>query len=477
MPTIGMNIDISPLENAVVAGNTNQIIATGLQLLERGAPAAELLGRIGLIAARADSDGHAVLTIDAASAMSRWILNLTKLYGEDPANHARELPLLVQALVATAPVVRDGSSVPENYPEPYFPSYLGEHGSVDEAMHKAVYGNDAEMVERLLFGLYGTGADYRTAEIRTYDGISTTFQHAGHPLQFAVRGYQLLNNVEWSVRTPIILHWLAPHLPLHTEEPVWITAVRTFLAESAHNLAGLRTRLAAPKNENALPLRALILSKADPTQVCQGVFDALVTNGASSQGVGSVIALAAADVMQNVGDGNRDAFIQAAHGLLFAAAVRAVYSHVQDIPALPLLFTSAVFINDLNRQLNQESNTMPMGAIPVTPAGGGLIPAAVLESLNQQLAAQDLNGAYSTCRRYLRFGNDPQTLFATIALAAAQVDAAADQGHSLQIVQAAGEEYLAWPRQLADVNIDGFLHVALRAAIFGKRNTLVSDML
>lgn len=477
MPTIGMSIDITPLENAVIAGDSDQIIATGLQLLERGAPAAELLGRLGIVAARADSDGHPTATISAAAALSRWVTNLTKMYGEDPANHARELPLLAQALVATAPRVREGSTVPENYPEPYFPSYLGEHGSVDEAMHKAVYGNDGEMVERLLFGLYGTGADYRTAEIRTYDGISTTFQNAGHPLIFAVRGFQLLNNVEWSLRTPTILHWLAPHLPLHSPEPAWINTVRAFLAEPQHKLDGLRTRLAAPKDENALPLRTLVLSKADTAQVCQGVFDALVTNGASSQGVGSVIALAATDVMQNVGDGNREAFIQAAHGLLFAAAVRVVYSHVQDIAALPLLFTSAAFINDLNKQLSQESNTTPMPAIPVTPAGGGLIPAAVLDSLNQQIAAQDLNGAYATCRRYLRFGNDPRTLFATLALAAAQVDAAADQGHTLQIVQAAGEEYLAWPGQLADVPIDGFLHVALRAAIFGTRNTLVSGIL
>src|SRR5207248_350598 len=82
---------------------------------------------------------------------------------------------------------------------------------------------------------------------------------------------------------------------------------------------------------------------ADTTQVCQGVYDALIKEGASSRGVGSVIALAAADVMQAVGDGDRDAFVQAAHGLLFSAAVRLVYAHVQDIPALPLLFTSGIY--------------------------------------------------------------------------------------------------------------------------------------
>jgi hypothetical protein len=141
-----------------------------------------------------------------------------------------------------------------------------------------------------------------------------------------------------------------------------------------------------------------------------------------------------------------------------------------------LLFTSAAYINALNKQLTQESNTMPMPAIPTTPSGGGLIGSSVLESLNQQLEAQDLNGSYATCRRYLRLGNDPRALFATIALSAAQADAAADQGHTLQIVQAAGEEYMAWPTVLVDTSLDGLLHVALRAAAFAKRNELVTDI-
>ena len=476
MPTIGMNINVSSLEEATIAGNSDQIIAIGRRLLEQGAPAAELLGRIGLVAAHGDSEGHAILTLNSAGALSRWMTVLAKMQGEDPSNHVRELPLLVQALVATAPAVRAGANTQVAYPEPFFPSQLGEGHTVDEAMHEAIYGNDGKMVERLLFGLYGTGADYRTIEVRTYDGISTAFQNAGHPLMYAVRGYQLLDAVEWGHNVPPILHWLAPHLPLCTEEPAWINSVRTFLASPSHSLAGLRTRLAAPKNENALPLRTLILSKADTTQVCQGVYDALVTNGASPRGVGSVIALAATDILQNVGDSNREAFVQATHGLLFAAAVRLVYAHVQDIAALPLLFTAAVYINALYAQNDSVSNTMPMSAIPMTPSGGGLIASSMLQSLSEQIDTQDVNGAYATSRRYLRIGNDPHTLFATIALSAAQADAAADQGHALQIVQAAGEEFMAWPSTIADTNLDGFLHVALRAAAFAKRNDLVTDI-
>jgi hypothetical protein len=289
----------------------------------------------------------------------------------------------------------------------------------------------------------------------------------------AVRGYQLLDAVEWGDGTPHILHWLTPHLALHSEEPAWINDVRTFNDDPAHSLESLRTRLAAPKPENALPLRGLIMSDADTTQVCQGVYDALIKGGASSGSVGSTIALTATEVMQMVGDGNRDAFVQAAHGLLFSAAIRLVYTRVQDIAALPLLFTSAAYINALQKALRQETSVAQTPAVPSTPFGGGLIAGALLDTLNEQLDAQDLNGAMSTARRYLRLGNDPRALFAIIGLVAAHTDAAADQGHTLQIVQAAGEEFLAWPGPLADTNIDAFLHVAMRAAAFGKRNNLV----
>jgi len=43
-------------------------------------------------------------------------------------------------------------------------------------------------------------------------------------------------------------------------------------------------------------------------------------------------------------------------------------------------------------------------------------------------------------------------------------------------VQAAGEEYLAWPLTLTGINIEGFIHIALRAVAFANRNTLVNDL-
>jgi hypothetical protein len=46
----------------------------------------------------------------------------------------------------------------------------------------------------------------------------------------------------------------------------------------------------------------------------------------------------------------------------------------------------------------------------------------------------------------------------------------------MQIVQAAGEEYLNWPATLSDTSIEGFIQAALRAATFARRNTLADDL-
>lgn len=472
MALIGMRADISALVAALVAGDREQIISTTRELLRTGELSYKLAGRIGMIACHGDPDGHTVLTLSVASMLSFWLDALPRGPEFDLIHREQEVAILTQAFTAAVPAVQAGNNAHDTYPEPFFPSDLPEGKTMADMMHNAVYNNDPNMVERLLFGLYGTGADYRTLLVRVYDGISTTFQNGGHPLTFAVRGSQLVDAVEWGDQVPNYIHWLTPHLPIHSEEPDWVTAVRTFVAEPAHSVASYRTRLAAPKNENALPLRQFITGDADTTQVCQAVYDALIPGGASSSAIGSIIALAAADIMQKVGDDNRDAFIKAAHGLLFAGAVRVVFTQVQDIEALPLLFTSAAYINALNKEPGtQPVNTQNAGTLAAS-GGGGLIAPALLDSFAHLLNQGDLEGAFGTARRYLRLGHDARALFATLGLAAAQVDASAEQGHTLQIVQAAGEEFMAWPPAFANINPDGFLHVALRATIFGPRDAL-----
>ncbi len=477
MPSVGMNTDISSLIDATISGNTDQIIAVARELTQRGANASELIGRVGMIAAHGDSDGHTILTLDAASMMCRWLLALQYTLAENTPDNTRGLPFLVQALAAATPAVRAGEKAPKEYPAPLFPSGLAAGQTVNSAMHDAVFGNDKTMIERLMLGLYGTGADYRTMQIRVYDSISTTFQHAGHSLIFAVRGMQLLDAVEWGDRAPNIIHWLAPHLPLHTEEPDWVHPIRSFLSEPGHSLESYRTRLAAPKEENALPLRSLILSNADTPQICQGVFEALIKNGASALSVGSIIALTATDLMQRVEDDDRSTFITAAHSLLFTAAVRLVFSQTQEVEALPLLFIAASYLNTLHKELGEQTVVARPDSTRSPVLGGGLIAPALLDTLAEQLEAQDLAGAFSTARRYIQLGHDVRSLFAVIGLASTRADAAVDQGHTMQIVQAAGEEHIGWPTALTHTNIDGFVHVALRASAFAQRNSLVDHLL
>jgi hypothetical protein len=470
-----MNTDISALVDATVAGNIDQVTGIARELIERGATASELIGRIGVIAAQGDQgDGHSILTLAAAATMSHWFLALQYQLGEDPADHRRELPLLTQAIAAAIPAVRAGKDAQITYPEPLFPSELPEDQTVGTMMQRAIFNNDAVMVERLLLGLHGTGADYRAIHIRIFDGIATTFQQQGHPLMLAVRGFQLLDAVEWSKRVPPIIHWLSPHMPVQSEEPAWVQVVRGFLSESSHSFASYRTRLAASKEDQALPLRRLLLSDAGAPQVCQAVFDAVMKHGASSHGMSSVIALAASDLLQGVGD--EDAFVAASHTLLFAAATRIVYLQVQEVEALPLLLTAACAVNAAHKDLAQAAKTTTSPPARSSILGGGLIAPALLESLDEQLEAQDLDGAFATARRYLQLGHDARALFAIIARSAAQANAAADGGHTLQIVQAAGETFLSWPTALRATNIDGLLHTALRATASAKRNTLTAGL-
>jgi len=479
MASIEMKADLSSLIAALVAGDNNAIIAAARDLLAHGESADVLIGRIGLIAAHGDPTGQTLLMLDAAAMLCRYVYTIPQPLEGTEQGSERALPLFAQAMLAAAPAVRAGQQAHDTYPAPFFPSGLGEKGSVNEAMREAVEKNDAERVERLLLGLYGTGADYRTLEVRTYDSVATTFQDDGRPLMLAVRGFQLLDTVEWGDRVPNIISWLAPHLPLHPDSvaPEWVKTVHEFATDPAHDMAGIRTRISAPKNQNALPLYQLLLGDADTTQVCQAVYDAVMKGEASSRAVSSVISLAAADVMRLVGDGDRALFVRVAQGLLFASAIRQAFQQVQDVEVLPLLFTSAAFVSALRKEIAAENNTPgTMQASSTSVLGGGLIAPAQLDTLKAQLAGRDAAGALTTARRYMKLNYDTRALFAIIGLVAAQNNASLDKGYTLQIVQAASEEFLAWPHTLSDTSTDIFIQVAIRGAAFGERDALVSNL-
>jgi hypothetical protein len=479
MSAIEMRVDLSTLVDAIVNGDKSHIIAAARAHLLAGEAADVLIGRIGMIAAHGDQDGHIITTLAAAAMLSRYLRFIPDPLNPESSAVATEraLPLFAHALLVAAPAVRAGFQAQEHYPEPSFPSELLDSGkSVSDAIKEAIEHNDALQVERLILGLYGTGADYRTMQVRTYDGIATTFQNAGHPLIFATRGFQLLETVEWGDRAPHIIQWLTPHLPLqhNNDEPDWVKALRNYVADKAHDVSSIRTRLAPSKDEGALSLQQLILSNTDTSGVCQGVYDALIKDGASPRSVASVIALAAAKIALRCGENDPAAFIQAAHGLLFASATSLVFRQVQDIDVLTLLFTAAAYVNALHQEITEPQEAVQ--AIATSRAAGGLIADSQLEALTVQLKSSDFAGALHTVQRYLSLKHDPRPLFGTIGLAAALTEVDSDQGHALQIAQAASEEFMAWPRSLASTNSEVLLKVALRAALIGQRDPAIEQL-
>ncbi|GHO45460.1 hypothetical protein [Ktedonospora formicarum] len=478
MAQVEMRVDLSSVLNAALEENTEKIIASGRELLQDTNSPDVLLGRLGMIAVHGDKDGHPSSTLGTAAMLSRLIHFMPEPVNSTIPVKERALPIFVQAVKTASAALRAGSKVEPSYPEPLFPSDLGEKETVNEAMRKAVHNNDTSGVERLLFGLYGSGADYRTMEARIVESIADTFQDGGHPMIFAVRGFQLLDAVEWGDRVPNILHWLTPHLPLSPtgNEPTWIKTVRTFASKPENSMKSVRTRLSTPKDENALELYKLLSSNVDTTQVCQGVYDTVIKKEVSPRAAASVIALAAADLLCTLDNVDHQQYLAIAHGLLYAAAVRQMMRRVQDVEILPSLYTAAAYINALYQEVSsspmQQTEPTPAGTIP----GGGFIAGSQLETLQDQLKSRDFAGALATAQRYLKVGHDPRALFGAIAIAAGHVDATQDQGQTLQVVQAAAEEYMAWPKALAQTNTDAFIHVALHAIISGPQDPKVAQL-
>jgi hypothetical protein len=481
MAAIELRLDLSDLIDAVIDGDNTRAISITRDLLEQNRNADILIGRLAMAAINADTDGFVVQTLAAIAMLARFLQARPAPLDTQVPPQTRSLPLFIRAFQIATPTVRAAANTEITTPSGFAPSGLFDSGkTVNDVVNDAVQQGDELMAERALLGLFDTGADYRTLEARAYEAISTTFKNGGDPLLSAYRAFQLLDVIEWATPTPIVLHWLSPRITGKpgAEQPAWSEEVRHYTAEPVHSLAVIRTRLSAPKEESALPLRPLVLSNASTTQVCQGVYDALITGEASPQSVAAVIALAASDLLQQVRDDDRAGFNSVARGLLFASATHNAFHQIQDVEALNLLFTAAAYVNALWKQLaaQAQGSTPPATSTTSSVAGGGLIAVSQLEALEDQLKNKDIRGAHATVQRYLNLGHDPRALFGTIGLIAAENDATLDHGSSLQVIQSIGDEFVHWPRSLRSTSINSFVDAALRTAAFGQRDTLTTQL-
>lgn len=184
MVAVDTGTDVSSLVDTVVSGNLDQIIATAREYLQRDTAVDILIGRIAMIAAHGDPTGHRTITLAATSMLGRLThLIPAPIDTPEPAKD-RALPLLVQALKIARPILAAGREALAHiqYPQPFFPSELiDSQKSVNDVMREAIEKNNVELAERILLGLYGTGADYRTMQVRAYEFYCSHFPKRWSP--------------------------------------------------------------------------------------------------------------------------------------------------------------------------------------------------------------------------------------------------------------------------------------------------------
>ena len=458
--------DYAPLVDAVASANVNHIAREVVHLLRRKVSPFIIIGKVGVPAAWGDTDGHPLSGLAAGGQIADWMRYIPASGEDDDEDHRLLRPALplTETLLFAAPSVRAGAHQQPELPEPIFPATVKHPQGMDGALREAVCAGQAEKTLRVLLGYYATGTDYRSYLMNVYRAITEHYAADGHALIFTHRSSQVLDMAGWADKLPPFIHWLTPHLASSQPDAPFLKDVQAFLSDAAHDLKPLRTRL-APANDAAAgaALRQTIL-QGTLEETCAAVLAAL-NNGARGPAVGSAIALAAARRFLNTPEGDANASLRAAHGLLIASAARTAVSQVQNVEILPILFLAAAAVNAL-RDVEQVE-APPAGAHPRASAGaliGGILAPVLLRSLEQQLADGDEQAAQTSAHRYLQLGHPAHGLVATIASVACQGDASSDQGHSLLLAEAAAEEFLALPAHLQSEG-EILLAVSVRAAL------------
>src|SRR5258708_7923680 len=118
MAGIEMRVDLSTVVDALVGGNESQIIAAAHEHLQQGEAADVLIGRIGMIAARGDSDGHTITTLTAAAMLCRLLHTIPQPLEGNVKASEWAFPLFVQALFVAAPAIKNGYKKRIALPEP-----------------------------------------------------------------------------------------------------------------------------------------------------------------------------------------------------------------------------------------------------------------------------------------------------------------------------------------------------------------------
>jgi hypothetical protein len=456
-----------PLLDAIARTRAEYIAQEVVQLLQSQVPPFFIIGQAGVPAAWGDSEGHALCALAAGGHLADWTRSIpasAETTSDEERLIAAALPL-TQALTLAAPAVKAGHTSPPALPAPLFPANITHPDGMEGALRQAVSAGQVERTSQLLLGYYATGTDYRAYLANVYQAFIEHYTNDGHTLIDIHRSSQVLDMAGWANKLPPFIHWLAPRLAATAPQPAFVAEVHAFLHAPEHSLAFLRTRLSPAKNTAADARLLQAILQGSLTDTCNAIFTAL-TAGAQAPAVGSVIALAAARRYLDASEGNTRA--RALHGVLLASAARTAVAQIQDVEIMPLLFLVAAAINTQHTDRQGEAPKAASGATRAASGtlAGGLIAPSLLRSLEHQLEQGEEAAAEISARRYLQLGHPARGLVATIASVASQGDATSDQGHTLLLALAAGEEYLALPPHLgASSEGEALLLAATRAAI------------
>lgn len=462
-----VNANITTLLEALTAGDEQRVIDETLQLLgPEQVPPAKLAARVGIPAAWGGGDGDALSVLSVAGRIAEWMRAIP--IGPEPGSENRRslapaLPL-VQGFLAVAGRVRKGLPEPHpTLPDPILPADVGHEGGSLGGLRQSIAQRDAKTTAGILMGYYATGTDYREMLTAVYSALNVRYPDGGYPLTYAVAGSRVLDMANWGDRAPAYVYWLTPLLLDSAPETPAAEAARAYAAVAGHDLSWLRTRLSIPKEEAAGPTFQQALLSGDAQAACDAVLQALRA-GATPIGVASGIALAAAERVNAVPEGDRAGLLRTAQVLRYAHSVHVVTLQTQHFEVWPLLYTAACAVNAIPAAAGAASAERRSA---VSAPVGGLIAASMLRTIEKQIDDGDTAGAVSTARRYLQMGHPSRALAGIIGSIAATRDAVSGDPHSLQIlpvVAAAAEEYLTLPKALEAGGQNPMLNAAIRLA-------------
>jgi hypothetical protein len=273
----------------------------------------------------------------------------------------------------------------------------------------------------------------------------------------------------WGDRMPAYIYWVTPLMLDATPDAPAAEAARAYAASPEHELGWLRKRLSIPRDEAAGRQFQRGLMSGDAAAACEATLQAL-RSGATPMGVAAGMAVAAAEQVNAVPAGDGVTLVHAAHVLHYVHSVHIATQHTQNPEIWPLLYTAACAVNSLGTASATATGAAVAPAargsanLPSSPLGG-LIPASMLRTIEQQIVEGDATGALSSVRRYLQMGHPSRALAGVIGTAASTRDVQAGQSDSLHIlplVAAAAEEYLTLPRGLEESGRIPLLAAAIR---------------